>query len=386
MKIINLILIKIIFNNTSKAIFVTALIGLSFSSNIFADELIDKNKGCKIFNANPTKNSLEEVYWSGPCVNGFAEGIGELQWLLNGEKTDRYEGNMARGKFFGKGKLKLKNGDEYEGSFKDGMPDGIGEYRYSSGSKYIGEFRSGLFDGNGIFLSANGNEYIGSFKNSKRNGAGKLKLKNGDYFEGNFKDGAMHGSGRYIFQKGDEYVGDFNNGNLEGKGTLKYANGMIYAGDFKNGKINGMGILKNPSGQEFIGNWKDGKKHGKVTLNLKDCFFSAFWEDGKFIRIAEDDVNNKNFCNNVGITYTEKININYPRMSQRLAESGTVTLQVNITASGVTGEVKVIKSSGYPRLDNAAIEAAKDWTFSPEIKNRKPIDTWKNVDVTFNLR
>ncbi|MCC7014607.1 MAG: energy transducer TonB [Planctomycetes bacterium] len=53
----------------------------------------------------------------------------------------------------------------------------------------------------------------------------------------------------------------------------------------------------------------------------------------------------------------------YPRLSQRLGEQGTVELHMFVGADGKLVRADVIRSSGFERLDRAALDAVSRWTF-----------------------
>jgi protein TonB len=55
----------------------------------------------------------------------------------------------------------------------------------------------------------------------------------------------------------------------------------------------------------------------------------------------------------------------YPEMSRRLHEEGTVELEIGLLDDGTVKELAVGHSSGHPRLDDAALEAARTWRFHP---------------------
>lgn len=46
-----------------------------------------------------------------------------------------------------------------------------------------------------------------------------------------------------------------------------------------------------------------------------------------------------------------------------------MTLRVLISAQGVPEKVEIAKSSGFDRLDNAALETVKRWKFVPGKRN-----------------
>jgi periplasmic protein TonB len=55
----------------------------------------------------------------------------------------------------------------------------------------------------------------------------------------------------------------------------------------------------------------------------------------------------------------------YPAMSRRLGEEGRVEVEVQVQADGMPSKVSLKRSSGYTRLDEAALEAIKRWKFVP---------------------
>jgi protein TonB len=75
----------------------------------------------------------------------------------------------------------------------------------------------------------------------------------------------------------------------------------------------------------------------------------------------------------------------YPSMSKRLNETGSVLLRVLVKADGKAADVKLKKSSGFSRLDDAAMSAVRDWRFLPAKSNGKPIDYWYDVPINFRL-
>lgn len=76
----------------------------------------------------------------------------------------------------------------------------------------------------------------------------------------------------------------------------------------------------------------------------------------------------------------------YPPASRRAGEEGTVHLQVYVLESGRAGEIKIAKSSGFPKLDEAAVkEVQRNWRFVPGKEDGKPVAMWHIFAVTFRL-
>lgn len=59
----------------------------------------------------------------------------------------------------------------------------------------------------------------------------------------------------------------------------------------------------------------------------------------------------------------------YPAISKRMGEQGTVVYSVLIGTDGVPVSARLVRSSGYPRLDEAAYAAVLRWRYVPGKRN-----------------
>lgn len=75
----------------------------------------------------------------------------------------------------------------------------------------------------------------------------------------------------------------------------------------------------------------------------------------------------------------------YPAMSRRLGEQGKVLLKVMVSADGGALSVALHASSGFSRLDEAAITAVKDWRFVPAKRSGQTISASVVVPIKFSL-
>lgn len=76
----------------------------------------------------------------------------------------------------------------------------------------------------------------------------------------------------------------------------------------------------------------------------------------------------------------------YPPSSRRAGEAGTVILEVYVNANGRAEDVRVKKSSGFPKLDDAAMrEVRRSWRLVPGTEDGKPVAMWGQFAVTFKL-
>ena len=60
----------------------------------------------------------------------------------------------------------------------------------------------------------------------------------------------------------------------------------------------------------------------------------------------------------------------YPGFAQRNHYQGTVTLEIRLTEAYQLESVQVVKSSGFPILDEAAMKAVKMWHFAPPLPGK----------------
>ena len=60
-------------------------------------------------------------------------------------------------------------------------------------------------------------------------------------------------------------------------------------------------------------------------------------------------------------------------------------MRVYVSATGVPEKVELHTSSGFERLDQAALETVRTWKFVPAHRGGKPIAAWVQVPITFAL-
>jgi protein TonB len=75
----------------------------------------------------------------------------------------------------------------------------------------------------------------------------------------------------------------------------------------------------------------------------------------------------------------------YPPVSRRNGEEGIVRLKVLVDEKGRPKEVQVARSSGFPRLDEAAKQAVSRWKFVAATNGSSAIQAWTQVAVNFKL-
>jgi protein TonB len=76
----------------------------------------------------------------------------------------------------------------------------------------------------------------------------------------------------------------------------------------------------------------------------------------------------------------------YPAISRRMGEQGRVMLRVHVEINGMPTSVAVRTSSGYERLDQAALEAVRRWKFVPAKLGDKTVAAYVVVPIAFNLK
>jgi len=76
----------------------------------------------------------------------------------------------------------------------------------------------------------------------------------------------------------------------------------------------------------------------------------------------------------------------YPSASTRLGEEGTTTLSLLITENGRVADARIAKSSGYERLDQAAVKhAMRNWVFTPCTQDNKVVSCWHSTNLVWKI-
>lgn len=77
----------------------------------------------------------------------------------------------------------------------------------------------------------------------------------------------------------------------------------------------------------------------------------------------------------------------YPEQARRQGWEGRVVLRLEVLTSGVAGSIDIARSSGYPLLDETAVQAVRGWRFVParDTATGLPIPCTTSVPVVFRL-
>jgi TonB family protein len=75
----------------------------------------------------------------------------------------------------------------------------------------------------------------------------------------------------------------------------------------------------------------------------------------------------------------------YPRMAREQGWHGKVVLRARITAEGTVRDATVQESSGFPILDDSAVQAIKAWSFEPAKNGEFAVATTVALPIRFDL-
>jgi protein TonB len=76
----------------------------------------------------------------------------------------------------------------------------------------------------------------------------------------------------------------------------------------------------------------------------------------------------------------------YPVLSRRLGEQGTVVVRVLVDEQGWPRQPSVWRSSGFERLDQAALRHISASRFVPGRSGHQPLAMWHDAPVEFRLQ
>lgn len=75
----------------------------------------------------------------------------------------------------------------------------------------------------------------------------------------------------------------------------------------------------------------------------------------------------------------------YPAISRRLGEQGRTIVRVQIGSDGAALKAEIRSSSGFERLDQAALQTVMKWRYVPGKRGGVPETMWFNVPINFVL-
>lgn len=91
----------------------------------------------------------------------------------------------------------------------------------------------------------------------------------------------------------------------------------------------------------------------------------------------------------VGDLSSKMVSAKPPKMpfeSRKKKEQGSVVLRVLLDVGGSVSDLSIAKSSGFTRLDKAALEAVRKWRWSPTVRGGEAVMVTGSVKVDFILQ
>ena len=182
-----------------------------------------------------------------------------------------YQGEMFKGKPYGKGKTVYPNGDWHEGEYVKGKRQGQGIYQFADGEKYEGEWYGDQQHGKGTYYFANNNRYEGLWFKDYQQGLGTMYYYNGDTYVGSWMQDKREGTGKYTYAQGGAYYeGQWKNDMKDGQGTFDWMDGNRYEGFWKENQKHGKGTFTYSTGDSYTGDWADDQQHGRGIFSFAD--------------------------------------------------------------------------------------------------------------------
>ena len=77
--------------------------------------------------------------------------------------------------------------------------------------------------------------------------------------------------------------------------------------------------------------------------------------------------------------------LNFPQLSKRAQEQGTVVLRIVVDVNGQLKSARVLKSSGFDRIDQAALQDIRSARFVPQTDDGKPVEIETSAALGYDL-
>jgi TonB family protein len=153
----------------------------------------------------------------------------------------------------------------------------------------------------------------------------------------------------------------------DGPVTVAYPGGTRLDTAMRGGRYDGRAVTTFADGSVLRYVYRDGEATGPATWRG----VSGARRAGRF-RGARPDLNAFRMPD-------------YPPLSRKLNESGTVQLVFIVEKDGTITHLAVGRSSDVPRLDNAALEAARSWRYLPAKIDGLPLAMPVSIALPFRL-
>lgn len=100
-------------------------------------------------------------------------------------------------------------------------------------------------------------------------------------------------------------------------------------------------------------------------------------------RPADNQANLPLIAAQIDPNYLHRPNPVYPPLSRQRREEGTVLLRVSLDAQGIVRDIAIERSSLFNRLDQAALEAVRQWRFIPARRGSATLPSSVIVPIEF---
>ena len=158
----------------------------------------------------------------------------------------------------------------YRGAFildpQTGAVSGSGKVEFSDGRSYQGALKDGRKTGVGTHVWADGLRYDGNWVDDVQTGRGKLVFVTGDSYDGEFLANERSGQGVFKQQSGNTYTGQWLRGQRDGNGIEEWVNGQRYDGAWKSNRKEGLGQMRFPDGGTYDGPWVNDQATGQGDI------------------------------------------------------------------------------------------------------------------------
>jgi protein TonB len=76
----------------------------------------------------------------------------------------------------------------------------------------------------------------------------------------------------------------------------------------------------------------------------------------------------------------------YPDIAIQAQVEGLVLVHVRVGKDGRVAEARLDPKANVLLLNDAALEAARRWVFTPALMGNRPVSVWVNIPFRFKLR
>lgn len=147
--------------------------------------------------------------------------------------------------------------------------------------------------------------------------------------------------------------------------------------------VTGPAFAKEEPASLVLDSWQE-KSSQAVAFPFEFSLEHQEWIQGKAGKMFSIGTHSPDFI--LPSLREDPVPVHYPRRALQRGWEGSFVIAIEVLPTGEVGRWQVMKSTGYSLLDEAAIEAVRQWRFHPATEQGKAVASCIQIPIHFKLQ